>query len=304
MDMAKAMDPIATITTVKQVGQIENPWLFSKAGADCYPISSPRYWLTLQCSGYLPQDQPILFTTYLAIDKKELTMTHSIKFIQKTALALGLATLASMATPTALKAETIRCPLDQIRREVTTPLPAGWWNTPIVNSLTETKIITFSSGKKAMQCRYGPAGSIMLEVRSDKTCTAISGGFNCTTTGGGAPRTFKTGSISLRQTYLADFDRNSSQSSAADIWFQAETSDLLYITPRNGAKLGVGNRSNRGYAGCSAARYSSSRVSLRDIPVGSYICVKTNEGRISQFRMNSISGGSPKTLGLGFTTWR
>lgn len=231
-------------------------------------------------------------------------MTYVVNPIKKISLALGFAALASTFAPSAAMAETIRCPLDQIRREVTTRLPAGWWNTPIVNSLTQTKIITFSGGKKAMQCLYGPAGSIMLEVRSDKTCTAISGGFNCTTTGGGAPRTFKTGTISLRQTYLADFDRNSSQSSAADIWFQAETRDLLYITPKNGAKLGVGNRSNRGYAGCSTARYNSSRVSLRDIPVGSYICVKTNEGRISQFRMNSISGGSPKTLALGFTTWR
>jgi hypothetical protein len=49
---------------------------------------------------------------------------------------------------------------------------------------------------------------------------------------------------------------------------------------------------------------SANRVSLRDIPVGSYVCVKTNEGRISQFRVNGISSGSPKTLSLGYTTWQ
>jgi hypothetical protein len=38
--------------------------------------------------------------------------------------------------------------------------------------------------------------------------------------------------------------------------------------------------------------------------VGSYVCVRTNEGRISQFRINAISSGSPRTLSLGYTTWQ
>ncbi len=118
-----------------------------------------------------------------------------------------------------------------------------------------------------------------------------------------APRTFSTGPITLRQTYTADLDRNSNRKRDKDIWFEAETRDLLYITPINGAKISVGNRRNRGYAGCAAARYSRGRVSLSDIPVGSYICVKTNEGRISQFRVNEISRRSPKVLKIGYTTW-
>ena len=118
-----------------------------------------------------------------------------------------------------------------------------------------------------------------------------------------APRIFSTGHIILRQTYTADLDRNSNRKRDKDIWFEAETRDLLYITPINGAKISVGNRRNRGYAGCAAARYSRGRVSLSDIPVGSYICVKTNEGRISQFRVNEISRRSPKVLKIGYTTW-
>jgi hypothetical protein len=34
--------------------------------------------------------------------------------------------------------------------------------------------------------------------------------------------------------------------------------------------------------------------------VGSYVCVKTNQGRISQFRLNGYSG---TTMNLGYTTW-
>lgn len=221
----------------------------------------------------------------------------------RTALILGAALAATAVTTAA--AERITCPHSQIRREVTTGLPSGWWNTPIVNSLTEVRVVNIG-GKAALQCKYGPAGSIQRYAPAGKNCRAAGRGFECTGGGGSGsnPGTFSTKRLSIPQTYLADLDRGSVSSGGADIWFQAETASLLYIAPRNGAKIGVGNRRNRGYEGCRSARFTGSRVSLRDIPVGSYVCVKTNEGRISQFRVNGLSGGSPKTLDIGYTTWR
>ena len=68
--------------------------------------------------------------------------------------------------------------------------------------------------------------------------------------------------------------------------------------------MSVGGHSNRGYNGCRNANWSKQRVRLWDIPVGTYVCVKTNQGRISEFRMNHISGGSPKKLKIGYTTWQ
>jgi len=212
-------------------------------------------------------------------------------------VALGIA-LPQLAT-----AETINCPHSQIRREVTTSLPSGWWNTPIVNSLTELRVVTIG-GKKALQCLYGPAGSIQRYAPEGATCRTVGRAFECETASAGA-RTFSTAALEIPQTYTADLDRGSvGAGGAADIWFQAETADLLYLAPRNGARLGVGDRTNRGYAGCSSARFTRDRVSLRDIPVGSYVCVRTNEGRISQFRVNAVSGGSPKRLKIGYTTWQ
>ena len=41
-------------------------------------------------------------------------------------------------------------------------------------------------------------------------------------------------------------------------------------------------------------------VPLADIPPGTYVCVKTNQGRISQFRVNGFMG---TTMKLGYTTW-
>lgn len=197
---------------------------------------------------------------------------------------------------------TISCPVDKARREVTTALPDGWWSTPIITSLRATKIVEIG-GRKALQCDYGPSGKIQRYAPNRSTCEARPGGFRCEIRAAAGPRTFSTGEINIPQTYLADLDRGRVGSAGADIWFQAETRDLLYLAPRNGAQIGVGNRSNRGYRGCSRARYTTERVSLRDVPVGSYVCVKTNKGRISQFRVNRISGGSPKTVTIGYTTF-
>lgn len=201
------------------------------------------------------------------------------------------------------KADTIRCPLDQARRTITDNLPSGWWTTPMVNRLSETKVQNIG-GKPALLCIYGTSGSVQREAPAGQACRVIPGGFQCQASGGAAPRTAATGGLDIPQTYMFDLDRGGVTQAGADFWFQAETASLLYLVPRNGARIGVGNRSNRGAAGCAAARFTTDRVSLRDIPVGSYVCVRTNEGRISQFRVNAISGGSPKTLSIGFTTWQ
>ncbi len=224
-------------------------------------------------------------------------MAPSLPLSRSLFLGAALALLA----PLEAAAARIDCPLPQVRREITTALPSGWWNTPIVNSLTGTRVQAIA-GRPALICEYGPAGTVQRYAPASQSCRAVAGGFDCQSA---APRTFSTMSLDIPQTWTADLDRGSvGARGEADIWFEAETRDLLYITPRNGAVLGVGDRSNRGYSGCSAARYSSARVSLRDIPVGSYVCVRTNENRFSQFRVNAISAGSPKTLSIGYTTWQ
>jgi len=119
-----------------------------------------------------------------------------------------------------------------------------------------------------------------------------------------APVTYSTGPILLKQTWTANLDNGSVGGPGADIWFQAVDPAHRYLTPRNGARFAVGDRSNRGYAGCAAASYSGARVNINAIPVGSYVCVKTNAGRISQFRVNAVYGGAVKKMRLGYTTWQ
>ncbi len=220
-------------------------------------------------------------------------ITHARRAVVAAAAALTLIPVQALA-------ERINCPLPQIRREVTTALPSGWWNTPIVNSLVETRVITIG-GKVALQCLYGGAGSIQRYAPEGANCTASGGGFDCVAAG---PRTFSTGPLNISQTWTADLDRGLvGDNAAADIWFEAETATLLFITPRNGARISVSGRRNRGRDGCAGAHFSANRFSLSDLPVGTYVCVRTNEGRISEFRVNGLSGGSPKTLSIGYTTW-
>ena len=218
-------------------------------------------------------------------------------FLARTALGLVAAVTVSAAQA---QVQQINCPLDQIRREVTTPLPNGWWNTPIVNSLRGVRIQNIS-GRPALICDYGAAGTIQTYAPEGFNCQAQGVGFYCE---GAGPRTYSTGGLEIPQTWTADLDNGNVGGNGADIWFQAVTQSEMYITPRNGASMAVGNRQNRNYAGCAAASYSKNRVPLWDIPVGSYICVRTDQGRISQFRMNAISSGSPKTLSIGYTTWQ
>jgi len=231
------------------------------------------------------------------------TFTHSARRFLAMVLFGAICVTALTAAAARAAAVHINCPVDQIKREITSPMPGGWWNTPLVNNLSETKIMNIG-GEPALMCIYGASGSIQRKAPAGATCTAVAGGFNCASGGVVAPQTYSTGPITLKQTFLADLDSNADGNANADIWFQAETATQRYLTPKNGAKLALGDLSNRGLAGCSAAHFSAGRVSLSDIPVGSYVCVKTNEGRISQFRLNGISGAAVKTLQLGYTTWQ
>lgn len=211
-------------------------------------------------------------------------------------------------------AQPVECPLSQARRTITNDLPTGWWTTPIVNDLTETRVQDIG-GEPALMCIYGPSGSIQREAPANTRCTARTGGFECRPTltiAPGvlrpgvitpAPQTLSTGPLSVPQTYLFDLD-NGAVGASGDIWFHAVTATQLYLEPSGGAQMAVGDRSNRGRDGCAAASYSTARAPLSAVPVGSYVCVRTNEGRISQFRVNAISSGSPKTLSLGYTTWQ
>ncbi len=111
------------------------------------------------------------------------------------------------------------------------------------------------------------------------------------------------GTLSIPQTFLADLDQGAITSAGADIWFEAVTATARFVTPTSGVVIAKMGTSPVGKSGCAAAALSSARIDINNLPVGTYVCVRTNQGRYSQFRVDAAVGPSPGTLVIGFTTW-
>jgi len=117
------------------------------------------------------------------------------------------------------------------------------------------------------------------------------------------PKTHSTGPLTISQTWTADLDEGEvGAGTDSDIWFEAETATERYITPMNGATIAKVGTTSVGLDGCRKAPLSSSRININDLPEGTYVCVRTNLGRYSQFRVNAPVGPSPGTLNIGYTT--
>jgi hypothetical protein len=118
------------------------------------------------------------------------------------------------------------------------------------------------------------------------------------------PMMHSTGKLDIPQTWTADLDEGVvGAGEMADIWFEAETEVERYVTPTNGATIAKVGTTSVGLNGCMAAPLSDSRIGVDDLPEGTYVCVRTNQGRYSQFRVNASVGSSPGTLHIGYTTW-
>lgn len=129
--------------------------------------------------------------------------------------------------------------------------------------------------------------------------------------GGGAPtpppapvpprlRTYSTGQLSVDSTWMFDLDEGDVTTEGADFWYRVINSSTRRLVPRNGAQIALGDGSNRGFDGCRRDAFSNRPVNMSRLTVGTYVCVKTSEGRISQFRVNGYSG---RTMRIGYTTW-
>lgn len=114
------------------------------------------------------------------------------------------------------------------------------------------------------------------------------------------PTTHSTGPISLAPMQSANLDNGAIGGSGVDIRYMMITPVNRRLQPLNGAQLARGDGTNRGLAGCAGETFSVSSLPFSALGVGTYVCVRTDEGRVSQFRVNGYSG---LTLNIGYTTW-
>ena len=114
----------------------------------------------------------------------------------------------------------------------------------------------------------------------------------------------KQGSFKIRQTWTADLDEGVEGGAPGerDFWFQAATATERYIVPQNGAVMGASRGPIREPEACNQVRMSGDKIPV-DRAFGLFFCVKTNQGRISTFRLTDPVGRSPGTMAIEFITW-
>jgi hypothetical protein len=105
----------------------------------------------------------------------------------KKLLRYGVASLL-LCSGTVVQAQDVyvACPLDQIRTEVTTRLPDGWWSTPQVGRVTEVRVQDIG-GRPTLVCAYqafGAAAAVMREFPPGaQACRPRGQGFVCSMSG-------------------------------------------------------------------------------------------------------------------------
>ena len=69
-----------------------------------------------------------------------------------------------LTRPQAGLQQQVRCPVPEVRTEITTSLPKPWWNTPQVGKL-ESVSIEVIGGKKTLVCHYLAYGTKVSVMR-------------------------------------------------------------------------------------------------------------------------------------------
>jgi hypothetical protein len=148
--------------------------------------------------------------------------------------------------------------------------------------------------------------------------TGLVGLLLCSACGGAsapaAPSVFTVhaqGVLAIPQTNLVDLDRGvlAPPMSDVDLWFEAVTWTERYLSAVNGATMAVVGTSPPGRAGCASAALHAGRVSIDTLTVGVYACVRTNQGRYAQVRIEQMPGPQPAagepapSLSIAFTTY-
>lgn len=114
------------------------------------------------------------------------------------------------------------------------------------------------------------------------------------------------GAFTIRQTWMGDLDEGSETSNfdVAEIWFEATTDTERYLVPVFGITMAI--VSTEGYSSCTSATLSTAKINIDDLHADTLVCVLTNEGRYSQFRVLEDVPESPteiNLLSISYTTW-
>ncbi|MFK8016491.1 MAG: hypothetical protein AB8G17_13750 [Gammaproteobacteria bacterium] len=91
-----------------------------------------------------------------------------------------------------------------------------------------------------------------------------------------------------------------------DIFYQRMTSDEGQFTPTNGANIALIGATRPSYLDCLAVEMDFTPVNFDDVDLDNWLCVRTNDGRLSRFQVtgyNSTTLGSSSLMNIVMNTW-
>ncbi len=223
----------------------------------------------------------------------------------------------------AVEALEISCPLTTANRTLSDTLPAGWRVVPYSERVAATRVSN-SGALQTLICDYGQAGIVQKAGPSDHTCTGRIGGFTCnltvvsagntpTATPGG-PIIHRSGSVAVRARSEIDFDSGaiSTGSGQSDLVFFYDSTHRWTLDTLSSTAYWRHNLPTRlGKAGCAAevgipgSRCLIDHYTITTPEVGRSACVITNQGRLVEFTVTSISAADAATpvIQFTYTTW-
>ncbi len=117
------------------------------------------------------------------------------------------------------------------------------------------------------------------------------------------------GELGLNRSLGFDLDEGFQQGSLGppvDIWYQALSAIASNFNPRNAAQIGVFGFNTPSAQDCNTHTLSEAPVALATLSIGSWLCVRTNENRLSRFQIIGANGDPlnvASSVEITFTTW-
>ncbi len=117
-----------------------------------------------------------------------------------------------------------------------------------------------------------------------------------------APEVYNADTITVDSSYNFDLDEGDATASDAskDAWYHRVSAAEEYLDPQNGAVFKKWGGTAPSFNDCEDASLSGNDIDFDDIPVGTWVCYKTNEDRFGRFE---VEGMGDTTITIDFRTW-
>ena len=111
------------------------------------------------------------------------------------------------------------------------------------------------------------------------------------------------GTVNLNPNDSVDLDTIQVNSGTGqDLTYEINASSQHLLVPKNNAIIGVYGNTQPGLANCQAAPMTSTAVILENTPAISYLCYRTDQGRLGYSRFTSFNAGTG-VVSMDLTTW-